>query len=856
MKNQTTASASVKAATRRGGARKLIIVESPHKATTIGKFLGPEYEVLSSKGHIRDLPVHSLGIDIENGFKINYEISPDAVKVVTGLKNAAKKASEILLASDPDREGEAIAWHLREVLAPTAKDKSFKRIQYNEITPRAVRAALENPGEINALRVDAQQARRVIDRIVGYKVSPLVWRNIKGGSSAGRVQSVALRLVCEREAEIDAFNPVAYWVLGAILQKRPDAPFFAKLAKIDGEKAAVSSAEQAQGVYDDLLTRRMEVESVSTREISRHALPPFITSSLQRAASSVLGFTPGRTMSIAQRLYEGVEIGGSDGAVGLITYMRTDAPAVAKEAQEAARDFIGSTYGPEYRPEQPNFYKSAAKAQEAHEAIRPTDVNRTPAMLAGKISAEELKLYDLIWRRFVASQMSSAKFNQKTVLFDAAPTAQTVSGRKYTLSATTTEVAFPGFLKVMALDIRKAVAMPDGKDVETAQDDEEDEAILPALVAGETLETVEIKSDRKETKPPARYSEAMLIDTLEKNGIGRPSTYATTMETLIKNGYVARDRRVLSPTEIGKAVNAYLVGKLPDLFNVSFTAEMEEELDQIESGAVEWRGLLDRFYAKFLSWMAGAKDPPAAADAVRGVLALLANVTDWTPPEKRGRRTFDDKKLVESIAEQLAAGEKPISKRQFVALGNMAWRYRSQIPDAETRLRELGIEVAAKPENPDTPAEVVEKLEKLRELDLPEKQKLFVASVARQAKSGRNLSPRQIEAVERIFRTNVSGAAGEAGGADAKESGAEDAATPQDTESPELIAKLDKVSKWGDPVKHGTRTFDDAQFYSSVKSQFERRGFLSDKQRAALRRMIGRYKDQIEGAAAAQTPAK
>ena len=854
MKDKTTATASNKASGRRAGAQRLIIVESPHKATTIAKFLGPGYVVMSSKGHIRDLPLHSLGIDIDKGFKINYEIQPDSVKVVTGLRSAAKKASEILLASDPDREGEAIAWHLHEVLAPAAKDKVFKRIQYNEITPRAVRAAIENPGEINTLRVDAQQARRAIDRIVGYKVSPLVWKNIKGGSSAGRVQSVALRLVCEREAEIDAFNPVAYWVLGAILQKRPAEPFFAKLAKIDGEKASVSTAEQANDIYEDLKTRRMEVESVNAREISRHALPPFITSSLQRAASSVLGFTPGRTMSIAQRLYEGVEIGGSDESVGLITYMRTDAPAVSKEAQEAARGYIWRNYGPEYRPEQPNFYKSGAKAQEAHEAIRPTDVNRTPAMLAGKIPADELKLYDLIWRRFVASQMTSAKFSQKTVLFDATPTAQTLSGKKYTLSATSTEVAFPGFMKVMALDIRKAVAMPDGKDVETTQDDEDEESTLPELAAGETLETVEIKSERKETKPPARYSEAMLIDTLEKNGIGRPSTYATTMETLIKNDYVSRERRVLAPTDIGKAVNAFLVDKLPDLFNVSFTAEMEDDLDKIESGTVQWRDLLERFYAKFTTWMAETKSPPADVDTVRAVLSLLASVTEWIPAEKRGRHTFDDHMLAKSIAAQLRKGKRPVSKKQLTALGNMAWRYRSQIPGAEERLRELGMEVTAKPENPDTPQEIIEKLERLAELDLAERQKLFIASITRQAKSGRNLSERQVAAVERIFRENFT-EDGEGAAPAPREETSEDESHPEDTESPELIAKLEKVSTWGEPVKRGNRTFDDAQFFQSVKAQFERRNYLSDKQRAALRRLANRYKEQIEGTVE-QPPAK
>lgn len=835
--------------TTEAGAKHLVIVESPHKAQTIGKFLGPDYIVLSSKGHIRDLPAHRMGIDVEAGFKPDYEVSDSSVKVVASLKSAAKKAGDILLASDPDREGEAIAWHLREVLAPVAKNKTFRRIQYNEITPRAVKAALANPGDINMQRVDAQQARRLIDRIVGYKVSPFIWRNIKGGSSAGRVQSVALRLVCEREKEITAFKPVSYWVLGALLQKAPFDPFFAKLAKINGAKAEIASAEQAEKILADLNKCRMVVGAVNSREIMKHALPPFITSSLQRAASSVLGFTPGRTMSIAQKLYEGIDLGGSEGSVGLITYMRTDAPAVARDAQEATLDFISRNYGDAFRPERPNFYKSGSKAQEAHEAIRPTDVTRTPASLAQKLDPAELKLYDLIWRRFVASQMSSAKFNQRTVLFDAVAD-NDAAADSYTFSATATEVAFPGFMKVMELDIRKAVAMPDGKDVETAQDDEDDdEAKLPVLAVGEGVDIREIKSERKETKPPARYSEAMLIDTLEKNGIGRPSTYASIMDTIIKHNYVTRERRTLFPTDLGKEVVDVLVSKLPELFDVGFTAEMETDLDKVESGAIEWTALMEDFYGKFTEWMAGTKDPPADADAVRQTLDLLGGVREWIPAEKRGRRVYDDQKLVASITEQFAAGEKPISKRQLAALASMAWRYRAQLPGVETFLQSIGLADVIKTEHPETPPEALEKLAVLLAADLGDNQKRFLASLDRQAKSGRNLSPRQIAAIDRALENELPNLKDSEAVAAKYGISASGGALEADTESPALLAALGKITEWREPVKRGKRVFDDAEFFKSVKNQFESKGALSVRQRAAMRKIIARYKSQIPEAA-------
>lgn len=824
--------------------KELIIVESPHKAQTIGKFLGPGYIVMSSKGHIRDLPPKRLGIDIEGGFKPDYEIPEASKKVVASLKTAAKTASAILLASDPDREGEAIAWHLYEVLAPVAAGKSFRRIQYNEITPRAVKAALANPVDIDRERVNAQQARRLIDRIVGYKVSPFIWRNVKGGSSAGRVQSVALRLVCEREDEILRFTPVPYWITGLFLKKGELPPFFAKLAKINGEKAEITTEEAAKRILSELGKRRIVVESVSSKDIVKRPPPPFITSSLQRAASGVLGFTPGRTMSVAQKLYEGIDIGGSDGPIGLITYMRTDAPAVSKEAQDATLQFIEKNYGAPYRPQKPNIFKSGAKAQEAHEAIRPTDVARTPASLSGKLDPAELKLYDLIWRRFVASQMSGAELRQKTVLFDAESPSEEANADKYTFSSTSTDVVFPGFTKVMELDLRRMLAAGgENKDAEGApqEEDDEEEGAIPELALGEELDIDGIKSERKETKPPSRYSEAMLIDTLEKNGIGRPSTYASIMETIIKHGYVTRERKTLFPTDLGKQVVSILVGRLPSLFEVGFTAQMESELDRIEAGEVDWIGFMDAFYSRFSGWMAEAKEPPAETATVAKVIKKLSLVKEWLPPEKRGRYTYDDRKLFDSINKQLTGQEKPISAKQLGALASMLWRYRAQIEGAKEFLTENNLGDAVKSDNPETPPQAIEKLELLLAAPLGESQKRFVSSLHSQCKSGRNLTQRQIDAIDNVLASALPLLDNADAVAEKYGIKPEPQEPVDNTEAAELVSRLSAVTEWKPAVKRGKRVFDDSAFFASVKKQFEASGTLSAKQIASLRKLAARY---------------
>ncbi|MGN0847285.1 MAG: type I DNA topoisomerase, partial [Kiritimatiellia bacterium] len=582
--------------------KKLLIVESPAKAKTIAKYLGGEFTVKSSVGHVRDLPKRGLSIKIspvaeqkdEWTFTPSYEVSPDKKKVVDDLRKAARAADEIYLAPDPDREGEAIAWHLGEVLADVTKGKPVRRVTYNEITKNAVVQAVSHPGDINMARVDAQQARRILDRLVGFKVSPLLWQNLQYGYSlsAGRVQSVALRLLVEREREIKAFNPVAYWVLGVEAAKGPKEPsFVAKLARLDGEKPEVVNQEQAATYVDDLDGSSLRVVSVKTQPKTRHPYPPFTTSTLQQAASSVCGFSPHRTMSIAQKLYE----------AGLITYMRTDSVNIAAVAMDAVRKQIADDFGAAFVPEKPNYYRSKAGAQEAHEAIRPTDVSRRPGEV--ELDSSSAKLYDLIWRRFVACQMTDAKLSQKTIGLEA----EKASLRHtYLFTASTTSVEFEGFLAVM-----KVAASKKAKESEEESDEVKS---LPPLAEGEALVPLRWLSDRKETKPPARFSEASLVKALEENGVGRPSTYAQTIEVLVDRQYAKREARQLVPTQRGMDVSDWLVKKLEPLFNVGYTAEMEGELDKVEEGVVHGDGMLSNFYHRFTDWMEAAKEPPPSSD--------------------------------------------------------------------------------------------------------------------------------------------------------------------------------------------------------------------------------------------------
>ncbi len=555
-------------------AKNLIIVESPTKTRTLKKFLGKDYAVEASVGHIRDLEKKNLGIG-EN-FEPNYRVLDAKKDVVKKLKAAAKKADLIYLAPDPDREGEAIAWHIAEILG--RETEAIRRVTFNEITKQAVTRALESPGEIDYRKVEAQQARRILDRLMGFKLSPLLWDKVKRGLSAGRVQSVALKMVCERQAEIDAFQPVEYWILTAELEGSEPPAFSARLAKIDGKKAEVGDGATATAIVEALQAGDFRIQEVVRRESKQRPTPPFITSRLQQEASRRFGFSAKRTMGVAQGLYEGKEI-GSRGAVGLITYMRTDSTRVAGEALAAVRDVIATTYGTDKLPDKPNTYRSKKGAQDAHEAIRPTTFDLPPAAVAGYLKPEELKLYELIWNRFVASQMKPAVFDVTRV---------DIANGPYLLRANGKVLKDPGFLSVY----QEARG-------ETAENPEAEDGLLPKLTEGEALTLKKLDPEQKFTKPPARYSEATLIKALEENGIGRPSTYASILATLANREYVDRVERRFRPTALGKVVNQLLQAGFADIINEGYTAQLEQQLDRIEDGKLDWRAALSEFDGKF-----------------------------------------------------------------------------------------------------------------------------------------------------------------------------------------------------------------------------------------------------------------
>lgn len=818
-------------------ATKMVIVESPAKAKTINKILGKDFVVKSSMGHIRDLPIKNLGVDIKDSFRPKYVLVKSRQKVIDELKKTAAKCDCIYLAPDPDREGEAIAWHLKTILDDGKNSKQFLRVQYNEITPVAVRKAFEHPGEIDLKRVDAQQARRILDRIVGYMVSPVLWRRIRRGLSAGRVQSVALRLVCEREQEIKKFIPEEYWLLGAKVKKlvEPLDPFRIKLVKIDGEKADVRSGEHAENIKKDLDGRSLKVAEIAVKEVSKRSGPPFITSSLQQAASSNFGFEPKRTMSIAQKLYEGVDLG--DGPVGLITYMRTDSFFIAQDALQSCRSFIGQTFGAEYLPEKPNYFKSRGSAQEAHEAIRPTNVMYTPDSLAHRLDPAELKLYRLIWQRFVASQMVPARIDQKTVKVEALPYGEKKT--TYVFHASASQIKFPGYMKVTGTDIEKQVEKQNGEG-------DEDLDHLPPLVEGETLECLEWLMDRKETQPPPRYSEASLIKALEEDGVGRPSTYASIISTLHNRKYVIREKRSLSPTELGISVNDLLVTNLGELFNVEFTALMEKSLDKIEEGTVEWTGMLGDFYRQFEVWMLKVKDPPADQQIVGQVLAVMPNITEWAPEVKRGKRTYSDKAFVDSVRKQLEEGGREISARQLTALVRIACRYKEQIPDLEKVLSNVGqAEMLTAPETQPPRESTLKKLQVLMGLDLDESAKKFVESLHSQASTGRRLSDRQVNALNRIVMSHAAQIENFESLKGTLEMG-ESEQQQADPECGQILRALSSVETWKSPVTRGRRVFDDKLFYMSLSQHYARKKFLSIRQKAALKKMYGKYLDQVK----------
>ncbi len=568
-------------------AKALVIVESPAKAKTINKYLGRNYVVKASLGHIKDLPKRDLAVDVENGFRPRYEVIEGKKKLIQELKDAAKKVDDIYLAADPDREGEAICWHLQEELTPKKGSKDgdprIFRVMFNEITKSSIQKAFEKPALVNVNLVDAQQARRVLDRLVGYKISPLLWDKVRRGLSAGRVQTVAVRVIVDREREIRAFVKQEYWTLDAGLNAKKPPAFDARLFRKGDESPEIPDEASANAILADLEGAGFTVRSVAVKEKRRNPVAPFITSTLQQDSARKLRFSVKRTMMLAQQLYEGVEL-GKEGLVGLITYMRTDSTRVGEEALTEVRGFIESRYGAEYLPGSANVYKSKKEAQDAHEAIRPTSALHTPDDVAPYLAEDQLKLYRLIWMRFIASQMNPALFDQTTI--DTVAVGK--SAVEYIFRATGSVLKFDGFLKVYE----------EGKD-QKDEDDEELKHKLPRVTEGEELKLRALKPEQHFTEPPPRYTEATLVKKLEADGVGRPSTYASILSTIQEREYVTKEGGKFRPTELGMVVTDLLLESFNDIFDVRYTARMEEELDEIEEGKLDWRDAMGEFYERF-----------------------------------------------------------------------------------------------------------------------------------------------------------------------------------------------------------------------------------------------------------------
>ena len=556
----------------------LVIVESPAKAKTIGKYLGPGYQVKACMGHLRDLPKSTLGVDIENNFEPKYCPIKGKEDIISDLKKSAKASDTVFLATDPDREGEAISWHLKELLG--LADEKARRVTFNEITKRVVSESIARPREIDQSLVDAQQARRILDRIVGYQLSPLLWKKIRSGLSAGRVQSVATRMVCDREHEIAAFQPQEYWSLDARLT--PDgterSAFLAHYHGENGKKKELNSIEEVEAVTAALKDAAFTVKTVKRQEKQRSPAAPFTTSTLQQESSRKLNMTPRRTMAIAQQLYEGVEISG-EGAVGLITYMRTDSLRLSDEALSSVRSFIQGRYGGAYCPQAPRVYKTKAGAQDAHEAIRPSNVELTPEQVKKDLTGDQYRLYWLIWNRFVACQMSNAVYDAVSV---------DIQADVHTFRASSSSLKFSGYTAVYE----------EGKD-EEKEEKEEKEGKLPPLTEGQSLQSLDFQPGQHFTQPPPRYTDASLIRAMEENGIGRPSTYAPTVSTILDREYVIKDGKYLHTTPLGEVVNGLMEDKFSDIVDTGFTAHMERELDNVESGSKQWKELLKDFYVPF-----------------------------------------------------------------------------------------------------------------------------------------------------------------------------------------------------------------------------------------------------------------
>lgn len=554
--------------------KSLVVVESPTKVRTIRKYLGQDYHIVATVGHIKDLPKKEMGIDIEEGFKPKYKTIPGKQKIITSLKKAAGDATDIYLAPDPDREGEAIAWHTAEVLKK--KGRQFYRVLFHELTKEGIQSAIASPENLNRNRYEAQQTRRILDRLVGYEISPLLWRKVKSGLSAGRVQSVTVRIICERERAIQAFEPEEYWSITAYLESGSPPPFTAKLTKKESEKIKIPDEKAASTIFNALSDEKFVVKKVLKKTTKKNPLPPFITSKLQQEAIWKLRFSAKKTMVVAQQLYEGIDIGPGE-PLGLITYMRTDSTRIAKEAAEEALEFIREQFGERYTLEKPRFFKNRKKAQDAHEAIRPTSVFNTPKKIEPHLSKDQFALYRLIWKRFIASQMKPALINKELI---------SIQAGTYLFSASGSSIQFPGFM---------AVYMSADDEIETQKKKEN----LPELSEGMVLNLNKLEPKQHFTLPPPRFSEASLVKELEENGIGRPSTYAAILSTIREKTYVDLFKGYFRPTELGFIVNDLIVVSFPNLFDVDFTAKMEDNLDRIETAEIESLEILTHFYSNF-----------------------------------------------------------------------------------------------------------------------------------------------------------------------------------------------------------------------------------------------------------------
>lgn len=830
--------------------KNLVIVESPTKAKTISKMLDKDYVVLASMGHIRDLPEHSLGVDVKNGFVPVYQESKRGAKTIRELKKVAKTANNIYLAPDPDREGEAIAWHLQETLKKRYKG-TFHRVTFHEITKSAIARAFANPGMLNIERVDAQQARRVLDRLVGYKVSPLLWSRIKKGISAGRVQSVALRLVCERERLIQAFVPQEYWNFAAKFSTPEQHIYEGKLAMIDGGKFVIDNATDAAKALsairngDDAV-----VTAIRKTPKKRHAMPPFTTSTLQQTANNRLRLSASNTMRLAQQLYEGIDLGS--GQVGLITYMRTDSVAIANEAKNSLRKFIVGTYGNEYTPHKPNFFKNKAGAQAAHEAIRPTDITLTPERAAKHLDSAQLKLYTLIWQRTVASQMSQciqAQTSVDTVIAGA-------DKHAYLFRSTALVTTFPGFMLIY------------GK---SKEDDNRTAEVLGNLREQLICQLIDSMNEQKFTEPPARFSEASLIKELEANGIGRPSTYATILRTIQAREYVEREKGRLHPTELGFNVNDFLVSHLNNLFETDFTSQMENKLDMVEQGELNWTAMLEDFYQQFEPWLEQAKHHNAPPEQkVANLLTVFEGFSGWATPEKSGRRTYDDKKFFTSVKESFDKSGK-ITARQWDALMMLGAKYYAQLSNISAIAIANGFEndLAKAVVKQQELAEKIKKstassadTEKYKAIfaafeniawDEPTKSrgrtyddKKFFNSLKKQAEAGKILSTKQLGVINRFatkYQDQIANFAELCALLEVDPNAPKAQKVPPAPEVVQQLELLSKVTEWAKPTKKGKQVFDDKVFYESLKTQAESGKTLTPRQLGALKRIVKKYTD-------------